>query len=134
MKTLTLAVGLTALLSLNTYATPSSDGASVYIITPQHGETVAETFTVRFGLRAMGVAPAGTEKANTGHHHLLIDGDLPPMSSPMGSETMHFGAGQTETTLTLPPGQHSLQLIFGDKDHVPHTPPLVSEKIIIRVK
>ncbi len=109
--------------------------AEVYIISPKDGETVPATFTVRFGLRGMGVAPAGVEKANTGHHHLLIDYDkLPPLDMPMGGDVKHFGAGQTETTVTLPPGEHTLQLILGDHAHRPHNPPVVSNKITVTVK
>ncbi|MCW8907659.1 MAG: DUF4399 domain-containing protein [Sedimenticola sp.] len=115
--------------------TPSPGDAAVYIISPVDGATVPATFTVHFGLRGMGVAPAGTEKANTGHHHLLVDGKaMPAMDQPLGQETMHFGGGQTETELTLEPGQHTLQLILGDKGHVPHDPPVVSEIVTITVQ
>ncbi len=113
--------------------TVSSQGARVYFISPQDGEVVGETFTVRFGLSGMGVAPAGIENANTGHHHLIVNGELPAMDKPMGSEVKHFGGGQTETQLTLPKGTHTLQLILGDKFHVPHDPPVISEKITITV-
>ncbi|MBY4676097.1 DUF4399 domain-containing protein [Marinobacterium sp. CAU 1594] len=107
----------------------------VYIISPSDGATVSSPVTVRFGLQGMGVAPAGTDKANTGHHHLLVDGEqLPDMSQPMGKEVMHFGGGQTETTLELAPGRHTLQLILGDQHHRPHHPPLVSDRITIEVK
>jgi hypothetical protein len=115
--------------------TPSAKGARVYILSPHDGETVTSPVNVVFGLSGMGVAPAGTDKENTGHHHLVVDGDsLPDFSKPMGPEVKHFGGGQTETTLTLEPGKHTLQLILGDKNHVPHDPPLVSEKISITVK
>jgi hypothetical protein len=115
--------------------TPAPEGATVYIISPQDGETVPQTFKVQFGLSGMGVAPAGADLPKTGHHHLLIDMDaLPPMDQPMGKEIKHFGGGQTETEVTLPPGKHSLQLIVGDKDHVPFDPPLISEKISITVE
>ena len=117
------------------HASESPEGAQAYIISPNNGETVPRTFTVKFGLQGMGVAPAGTDKAKTGHHHLLVDADtLPDMSMPMGKDVKHFGGGQTETTLTLEPGKHTLQLILGDKSHIPHNPPVVSEKIIITVK
>lgn len=115
--------------------TPSPEGASVYIVSPADGDTVSSTFTVHFGLRGMGVAPAGTDKENTGHHHLLVDGRMmPSMDQPLGQEIKHFGGGQTETELTLSPGQHTLQLILGDKGHVPHDPPVVSEVVTITVQ
>lgn len=116
--------------------TPSAKGASVYIISPANGESVASTVTVKFGLQGMGVAPAGVDKKNTGHHHLLIDAKaLPSFDKPMGKEGIkHFGGGQTEVRLSLDPGEHTLQLVLGDKAHMPHQPPLVSEKITIVVK
>ena len=115
--------------------TPSADGASVYIISPQPGETVPTTFKVKFGLNGMGVAPAGTDRANTGHHHLLINGKtLPDLNMPLGGEVTHFGGGQTETELTLSPGKHTLQLILGDQNHVPHDPPVVSDEVTVYVK
>lgn len=110
--------------------------ARVYIISPAHGETVVGPVTVRFGLNGMGVAPAGVERDGTGHHHLLIDAaQLPPLDKPLPADAqhVHFGAGQTEAVLDLPPGEHTLQLIFADHNHVPHDPPLVSERIRIRV-
>lgn len=138
MKKLLIALGLTLLLSVNAIAesqSSSAAGAKVYIISPTDGETVSETFTVKFGLSGMGVAPAGTAKENTGHHHLLIDGnELPPLDQPMKNEVKHFGGGQTETTLTLSSGTHTLQLILGDKAHIPHNSPVISEKITITVK
>lgn len=116
-------------------ATPSAKGAAVYIVSPANGETVASPVKVVFGLSGMGVAPAGTDKENTGHHHLLVDSKkLPAMDQRMGQEVKHFGGGQTETMLELTPGKHTLQLILGDKGHVPHQPALVSEVITIIVK
>lgn len=118
-------------------ATPSAKDAQVYIISPKDGATVKGPVTVRFGLTGMGVAPAGVDKPNTGHHHLLIDVDqLPPLDQPLPNDAQHrhFGAGQTETVLELPPGKHSLQLILGDANHMPHDPPLKSEKITIVVE
>ncbi len=118
-------------------ATPSADGAKAYIISPADGAAVKGPFTVRFGLRGMGVAPAGVEAPNTGHHHLLINVDpLPPLDQPLPADERHrhFGAGQTEVELDLPPGKYTLQLILGDHNHVPHDPPLVSEQIRITVK
>ncbi len=114
--------------------TTSPDGAMVYIISPTTGTTVPTKFTVKFGLRGMGVAPAGTAKAKTGHHHLIVDGKIPAFNSPMGKTVKHFGGGQTEVTLNLTKGVHTLQLIMGDKSHVPHNPPVVSKKIQITVQ
>ena len=116
---------------------PSPDGAAVYIISPADGETVTSPFTVRFGLSGMGVAPAGVEKENTGHHHLLVDVDeLPTMGLPIPTDDRHrhFGGGQTEVTLELPAGEHTLQLLLGDHIHVPHDAPVMSEKITITVQ
>jgi hypothetical protein len=113
----------------------SPQNASVYIVTPQQGAVVNSPVTVVFGLQGMGVSPAGTARANTGHHHLLVDmKELPAMDQPMGASVKHFGGGQTETVLELAPGQHTLQLIMGDHFHIPHNPPVVSEKITITVK
>ena len=117
--------------------TPSPEGATVYIISPADGATVANPVTVRFGLKGMGVAPAGIEKENTGHHHLLIDvAELPPLDEPIPADDnhKHFGGGQTEVTLELPVGSHTLQLLLGDLNHIPHDPPVVSEKVTITVQ
>ncbi|PCI27096.1 MAG: rod shape-determining protein RodA [SAR324 cluster bacterium] len=115
--------------------TPSPKGASVYIISPANGEVVMQKFTVKFGLRGMGVAPAGTERDNTGHHHLLIDSkETPVYNQPMGSNVKHFGGGQTETMLTLKPGKHTLQLVLGDKSHIPHAPAVMSKKVTVFVR
>ena len=110
--------------------------AEVYFISPENGDTVSGEFGVRFGLRGMGVAPAGVDAANTGHHHLLIDVEvLPPLDVPLPKteHVRHFGGGQTETTLNLAPGTHTLQLLLGNYSHVPHNPPVLSEKITITV-
>ena len=118
-------------------ATPSKPDATAYIISPADGATVSNPVTVRFGLRGMGVAPAGVERPDTGHHHLLIDLDaLPPagVPMPMDDQHRHFGGGQTEVTLELAPGKHTLQLLLGDHMHVPHNPPVVSERITITVE
>lgn len=127
-----------ALMSLNATAndrTPSAEGAAVYIVSPANGEVLSSPVKVVFGLSGMGVAPAGTEKKHTGHHHLLVNGKkLPAMDKRMGKEVKHFGGGQTETTLELVAGKHTLQLILGDKGHVPHNPPVVSEVVTIVVK
>lgn len=110
------------------------DNAKVYFITPADGDIVGEKVMVKFGLRGMGVAPAGIARENTGHHHLIINGEVPAAGQPMGSQVQHFGGGQTETTLTLPKGQHTLQLILGNHLHIPHNPPVVSDKITITVQ
>jgi hypothetical protein len=113
----------------------SPEGAKVYIISPTDGETVGTEVLVKFGLSGMGVAPAGTDKENTGHHHLIIDGEkLPDLDKPMGSDVMHFGGGQTEKLIKLEKGKHTLQMILGNYMHVPHNPPVVSEKITINVE
>ncbi len=116
--------------------TASPAGARVYFISPKNGATVHGPVTVRFGLSGMGVAPAGTVAENTGHHHLIVDAPLPPMDQPLPKDDnhLHFGKGQTETVLTLKPGKHTLQLVLGDANHVPHDPPVVSEQITITVK
>lgn len=111
--------------------------ARVYFIAPADGDTVPRSFTVRFGLSGMGVAPAGIQMEHTGHHHLLVDVDpLPPEGQPLPADArhIHFGKGQTETTLTLEPGKHTLQLILGDHLHIPHQPPVVSERIVVVVE
>jgi hypothetical protein len=117
-------------------ATPAPPGAAVYFITPKDGEQIRGPVTVRFGLKGMGVAPAGTVKETTGHHHLLVDWDQPPAPGqpiPSDAHHRHFGNGQTETTLELPPGRHTLQLLMGDANHVPHQPPVLSERVTIEV-
>lgn len=113
------------------------ENARAYIIEPKDGQTVPETFAVKFGLSGMGIAPAGIDKEGTGHHHLLIDLDTDPDFTeplPATANIKHFGGGQTETTLQLPPGKHSLQLLLGNYSHVPHDRPVLSEKIEITVK
>ena len=114
---------------------PSPSGARAYIIAPENGAYVPTTFTVRFGLEKMGVAPAGVEKPNSGHHHLLVDAPLPPLDQPIPNDEnhLHFGGGQTEATLTLPKGRHTLQLLLGDANHVPHQPPVYSDPVIVYV-
>ena len=117
--------------------TKSAPGAKAYIISPAHGEEVGKTFSVKFGLKGMGIAPAGIPFENTGHHHLLVDVDeLPDLDKPLETteNILHFGKGQTETTLTLEPGIHSLQLVLGDYLHIPHDKPVISKKIWITVK
>ncbi|KAA9131371.1 DUF4399 domain-containing protein [Marinihelvus fidelis] len=111
--------------------------ARVYFITPADGDVIEGPVTVKFGLKGMGVAPAGTMADNTGHHHLLIDGpDLPPPGVPLPAtdQVKHFGGGQTETVLELSPGTHTLQLIVGDHAHIPASPPVASDVITIEVR
>jgi hypothetical protein len=114
---------------------PSPPGAKVYLAYPKMGAVVRPEFIVRFGLIGMGVAPAGVEKANTGHHHLLIDVPLPPMNEPIPNDFshLHFGLGQTEAKIKLPTGAHTLQLLLGDENHVPHDPPIVSQPLKVLV-
>jgi hypothetical protein len=124
--------------------TPAPAGAQVYFVNLKDGDAVKGQFKVVFGLSGMGVAPAGIEMENTGHHHLLID--RPPLGEGEdGSDEfnanlvtdahhVHFGKGQTEATVELAPGSHTLQLVLGDKDHIPHNPPVVSERITITVE
>jgi uncharacterized protein DUF4399 len=117
--------------------TKSADGAKVYIIAPKNGAKVTSPFTVQFGVKGMGIAPAGVTNANTGHHHLLVDvAEMPDMNAPLpnNEHIRHFGGGQTEADLTLPPGKHTLQLLFADAAHIPHDKPLMSEKITVTVK
>jgi len=111
-------------------------GARVYFVAPLDGETVDSPVTVRFGLVGMGIAPAGIQMSGTGHHHLLIDTALPPLDAPMPADAhhLHFGKGQTEATIELAAGRHQLQLLLGDYLHVPHDPPVVSERITITVR
>jgi len=118
--------------------TPSPPGAKVYFINLHDGSRVKSPFLVQFGLTGMGVAPAGVEKPNTGHHHLLIDTKLTDeqMKAPIPADDTHkhFGGGQTEAMITLPKGKHTLQLVFADWTHVPHVPPVMSQVITITVR
>ncbi|MGI9303183.1 MAG: DUF4399 domain-containing protein [Gammaproteobacteria bacterium] len=117
-------------------ATPSPHGAEVFIVSPENGATVSSPVKVEFGIKGMEVAPAGDQTANSGHHHLLIDTDLPALDQPVPADDnyVHFGKGQTETTVELPPGEHTLQLLLGDFSHIPHDPPVQSDKITITVE
>jgi len=109
--------------------------AKVYILWPNDGQVIKGAFWARMGLSGAGIAPAGVEKANTGHHHLIVDADLPPLDQPIPNDHnhLHFGLGQTEARLDLPPGKHTLQLLLADANHVPHQPPLYSKRITITV-
>jgi hypothetical protein len=115
--------------------TPSPPGAAVYFVDTKDGARLPTRAILHFGLRNMGVAPAGSVKENSGHHHLLIDAELPPLDQPIPNDFqhLHFGAGQTEAEITLTPGEHILQLLLGDKDHIPHTPPVMSDQIRVVV-
>lgn len=117
-------------------ATPAPANAKLYIISPTDNATVDSPVMVLFGLSGMGVAPAGVQYENTGHHHLLIDVIPPPMDRPVPSDGnhLHFGKGQTEVQLELAPGKHTLQLLLGDASHRPHEPPLLSETVTINVR
>ena len=113
------------------------ENARAYLIEPADGETVASEFTAKFGLSGMTLAPAGIQKAGTGHHHLLIDlAELPPLNEPLPAteNIKHFGKAQTEAKLTLAPGKHTLQLVLGDYTHIPHDNPVISEPVTITVK
>jgi hypothetical protein len=120
-------------------STPAPANAYAYIGYPNDGQTLpaGKPFKVWFGLRYMGVAPRGVQFPNTGHHHLLIDTDLPADMNkeiPSDRQHLHYGAGETETMLELPPGKHTLQLLMGDDKHIPHNPPVYSKKITVYVK
>jgi hypothetical protein len=112
------------------------ENARVYILWPYDGAVIQGGFWVRMGLSEAGIAPAGIEKPRTGHHHILVDAPLPPLDQeiPNDRNHLHFGLGQTEARLELPPGQHTLQLLLGDENHVPHQPPLYSQRITITVR
>ena len=147
MNTLFKAIAVLAVSATPLWAggeTPSNPEAEVYFVNLEDGQSVTSPVRIVFGLRGMGVAPAGTEKEMTGHHHLLIN--RPPLGEgpdgadefanglPTDDNHKHFGGGQTETEIELPPGQHTLQLVLGDAGHVPHSTPVVSEVITITVE
>ncbi|MBR0823225.1 DUF4399 domain-containing protein [Bradyrhizobium liaoningense] len=115
--------------------TPSPPGAGVYFIGLKDGDTLPTKTTLHFGLHGMGVAPAGSDRANSGHHHLIVDSPTPSLNAeiPNDFQHLHFGAGQTEAEVSLTPGEHTLQLVFADKNHVPHSPPVISERIKVKV-
>jgi hypothetical protein len=137
-----IALAFAMMLSTATFAsageTPASADAKVYFINIKDGDTVTSPVTIRFGLSGMGIAPAGTEVENTGHHHLIIDekmeGEAMNEAIPVDEHHMHFGKGQTEATVTLPKGKHTLQLLLGDWSHVPHKSPVMSDVITVNVE
>jgi hypothetical protein len=139
--TLSVAAFTAAALAAGSYAlaqfpkSPSPAGAKVYFIQPKDGENVKGQVQVVMGLSGMGIAPAGIDAPETGHHHVLIDVDKlnPDAPVPADDRHRHFGRGQTETMLDLPAGRHTLQLVLGDRNHVPHNPPVMSQKITITV-
>ena len=138
VRLLALGAALALAPSVTLGETPSPAGATVYFINLKDGDTVTSPFKVQFGLTGMGVAPVGTQVTNTGHHHLIIDATLSAdeLKAPIAADAkhVHFGGGQTETMVTLPAGQHSLQLVLGDWTHIPHNPPVMSPVIKITVK
>ena len=139
MSRLIIALGacLLAAFAVATDRIAAPAGAEVYFIAPQNGAKLHSPVTIKFGLKGMGIAPAGIKFDNTGHHHLLVDTDLSEVKldapMPATDKIVHFGKGQTETTLTLPPGKHTLQLVFADYLHQSFDPPLTSKKITITV-
>ena len=116
--------------------TPAPAGAKVFIIEPADGATVTSPVTVKFGAEGVEIVPAGTDKANSGHHHLLIDTPVPDLNSaiPKDEHHVHYGKGQTDTTVELKPGKHTLQLLIGDKNHIPTDPPVESPVVTITVQ
>jgi Domain of unknown function (DUF4399) len=140
MSRLVVALGacLLAAFALAADRVAPAAGAEVYFIAPQNGAKVPSPVTVKFGLKGMGIAPAGVKFDNTGHHHLLVDTDLSELKldapMPATDKIVHFGKGQTETTLTLTPGRHTLQLIFADYLHQSFDPPLHSKQITVTVE
>lgn len=137
-KTFSALAGFVVCVNVLAGGTPAPSNAYLYIGWPNNGEVIAagKPFRVWFGLRDMGVAPKDVKFPNTGHHHLLINTDLPPAGKEIPSDRnhLHFGAGETETMVELPPGKHTLQLLMGDDKHVPHNPPVYSKKITITVR
>jgi hypothetical protein len=133
-----IAILLCASATLQAGDTPAPEGANVYIISPGNGDKVSSPVKVIFGLSGMGVAPAGVETENTGHHHLIIDekieGDELNQPIPSDDKHKHFGKGQTETSVEVGPGKRTLQLVLGDAGHIPNNPPVMSEIIIIEVQ
>jgi predicted small lipoprotein YifL len=116
--------------------TPSPPGAKVFLIEPKDGATVKNPITVKFGVEGMEIVPAGTDKPNSGHHHLLVDTKLDDYNAPIPADEnhIHYGKGQTEAQIELKPGKHTLQDVFADKNHIPHDPPVQSDVITITVE
>jgi hypothetical protein len=116
--------------------TPSPEGARVFFITPGDGDTVTNPITIEFGIAGMSVTKAGDDQPDSGHHHLLIDTDLPDPGLPIPADSnhVHFGDGSTSTRISLEPGTHSLRMLLGDHRHIPHDPPVISEPITITVE
>jgi hypothetical protein len=140
-RTVLVAIAFLAVLlparSFSAARTPSPPGAEEFIIWPPDGAViVGGKLWVRMGLRNMGVCPKGVNMPNVGHHHLLIDTEMPPFDQeiPSDRQHLHYGAGETDARIELPPGKHTLQLILGDYNHVPHDPPVYSKKITIAVR
>jgi hypothetical protein len=140
MNRLLFALGVTLIATLAVAQERSAPAANaeVYLIAPHNGATVHGPVTVRFGLKGMGIAPAGVKFDNTGHHHLLVDTDFSELKLdaplPATDKILHFGKGQTETTLTLSKGKHTLEIVFADYLHNSFDPPLHSKKISITVE
>jgi hypothetical protein len=138
MKSIRIALFFLLPFALNLHAagTPAPADAMAYIVSPAHGEVVGTRVKVVFGLTGMGVAPAGVDKPNTGHHHLLIDTGLPDLDKPIPADDQHrhFGGGQTEAVIELTPGKHTLQLLLADYAHTPHSPPVMSQQITVIVR
>ena len=140
MKRICCIAAASALIALAANSTTTraelNEGAHAYIIWPMDGAVIPSgKFWLRMGLSGAGIAPAGVDRPNTGHHHVVIDSDLPPSGEPILNDKkhLHFGAGQTEAQITLPPGPHTLQLLLGDENHVPHNPPVMSKPIRVIV-
>jgi hypothetical protein len=129
-------VALGAAVAAGLPRTPAPKDVELYFISPKDGETLSSPVTVRFGLRGMGVAPAGVAMENTGHHHLLVDAPPPPFDQPVPADAnhVHFGKGQTEASIALAPGKHTLQLLLADHLHIPHDPPVMSKPTTITVE
>ncbi|MEM1079654.1 MAG: DUF4399 domain-containing protein [Pseudomonadota bacterium] len=146
LKSTLATLGMTGALTLAAFAgdTPAPEGAAVYFVNLEDGATVSSPVTIVFGLEGMGVAPAGTEKDKTGHHHLLLNraklGEGPDGADellygiPADDNHIHFGGGQTQVTIDLPAGTHTMQLVLGDLNHVPHDPPVMTEVISVTVE
>jgi hypothetical protein len=137
-RLIVLSAALTSLsFAAHAQGKPAPKDALLYFVWPQDGATIKGAFWCRFGLRNMGVTHAGDNFQNSGHHHLLIDVADPIDTKepiPQDKSHLHFGAGQTEARIELPPGKHTLQLVLGDGGHYPFSPPVVSNKITVKIK